>query len=77
MPCCQVTHLEQALVIAPGHGTQVLQQGALVGEGEVEGQVAGILSEAQLSEVVSGTGLREVVIGMRNLLRDLRTQHHT
>ena len=32
--------LEQALVKAPGHGAQVLQQRALVGEGEVEGEVA-------------------------------------
>ena len=40
---CVYTNLEQALVQPPGDKAEVLQEGALVGEGEVEGQVAGVL----------------------------------
>lgn len=36
-------YLEEALVQAPGNEAEVLQEGALMGEGEVKGQVAGIL----------------------------------
>ena len=47
---CQGRHLEGALVQAPGQGPQVLQQGALVREGEVEAQVAGVLPEEGLAQ---------------------------
>lgn len=43
-------HLEGSLVEAPGARPQVLEQGALVCEGEVEGQVAAVLAVAHLSE---------------------------
>ena len=50
--CKSVPHLEHALVEAPGGGAQVLEEGALVGEGEVEGEVARIVTEGHLADEV-------------------------
>ena len=44
------SHLEHSIVQAPGQGAQVLQQGALVREGEVEAQVPRVLPEAHLAQ---------------------------
>ena len=53
----QGRHLEGALVQAPGQGSQVLQEGALVREGEVEAQVAGVLPEEGLAQEFPHTAL--------------------
>ena len=44
--------LEQPLVKFPGSGAQVLEQGALVGEWEVEGEISGIFTESYLPQKV-------------------------
>lgn len=65
-------HLKVGLVPAPRAGTQVLQQRALVGEGEVEGQVAAVLPVAHLpQEVLAGGGdrLRRLLPAARNVRR--------
>ena len=48
----RTAHLEEALVVAPGRGPHMLQQRALMREGEVEGQVARVLPVAHLAQEV-------------------------
>ena len=48
-------YLEQALVVLPGAGAQVLKQTALMGEGEVEGEVAAVLAVPHLPQEIVTT----------------------
>lgn len=46
------TDLEQALVVLPRAGAQVLKQAALMSEGEVEGEVAAVLAVPHLTQEI-------------------------
>lgn len=70
-PWPQLAHLEEALVILPGHSSQMFQQGALMREGKMERQVASVFSVAHLPQVVACAALGQIVLGACYLLGHL------
>ena len=76
--------LEAHRVVHPRHGAHVLEERALVREGEVEGEVAGVLAVAELLQKVRDRGAagvlrQDVRLAAARLVVDdprLRTEHN-